>query len=76
MRNRSSKVDFAQNALAVVEGVIGEPLKKNAAAVALGKLGGKKGGPARAEALSPKRRSAIAKKAAKTRWNKEKTGLQ
>lgn len=68
MRNRSSKLDFAQNALAVVEEAIGEPLKKNPAAVALGKLGGKKGGPARAQALSAKRRSAIAKKAAKSRW--------
>lgn len=42
--------------------------KKNPAAVALGKLGGLKGGKARAEALSPKRRSEIARKAAKTRW--------
>ena len=68
---RSSKKDFAQNALAVVEEAIGEPLKKNSAAVALGKLGGKKGGPARAQALSAKRRSAIAKKAAKSRWERE-----
>lgn len=43
---------------------------KNPAAVALGKLGGAKGGKARAEALSPERRSAIAKKAAKARWAK------
>jgi len=43
---------------------------KNPAAVALGRLGGLKGGKARAEKLSPKRRSAIAKKAAKTRWKK------
>jgi hypothetical protein len=40
-----------------------------AAASALGKLGGKKGGPARAKALSAKRRSEIAKKAAKARWS-------
>lgn len=44
---------------------------KNAAAVALGKLGGKKGGPARALALSAKRRRAIAKKAAQARWSKK-----
>jgi hypothetical protein len=72
MPNRSSRQDFAQNALAVVEETIGEPLKKNPAAVALGKLGGQKGGPARAQALSPKRRAAIAKKAAKSRWAKER----
>jgi hypothetical protein len=38
-------------------------LKKNPHAVALGRLGGLKGGPARAKALSARRRSAIAKKA-------------
>ena len=41
---------------------------KNPAAVALGRLGGKKGGPARAKKLSKKRRSEIAKKAAESRW--------
>ncbi len=41
---------------------------KNPAAVALGKLGGAKGGKARAAALSAKRRKAIAKKAAAARW--------
>lgn len=44
--------------------------EKNPAAVALGSLGGKKGGPARAAALSPKRRKEIAMKAAKARWSK------
>ncbi len=44
---------------------------KNPAAVALGRLGGKKGGPARAKKLSKKRRSAIAKKAARARWSKK-----
>jgi hypothetical protein len=39
---------------------------KNAAAVALGKLGGAKGGRARAEALTAAKRKAIAKKAART----------
>ena len=43
---------------------------KNPAAVALGKLGGAKGGKARAESLTKKRRSEIAKKAAKARWKK------
>jgi hypothetical protein len=41
---------------------------KNPAAVALGKLGGAKGGPARAAKLTPARRKAIAKKAAAKRW--------
>ena len=41
---------------------------KNPAAVALGKLGGAKGGKARAEKLSPAKRKAIAKKAAEARW--------
>jgi hypothetical protein len=43
---------------------------KNPAAVALGRLGGLKGGKARAKALSPKRRKAIASKAGKARWKK------
>ena len=41
---------------------------KNPAAVALGRLGGKKGGIARAESLTPERRAEIAKKAAAARW--------
>ena len=41
---------------------------KNPAAVALGKLGGAKGGAARPAALSPRKRRAIAKKAARARW--------
>jgi hypothetical protein len=45
--------------------------KKNPAAVALGRLGGLKGGAARAAALGPKKRSAIAAKAAKARWGKK-----
>jgi hypothetical protein len=85
MRKRSSNLDDAQNALRVVETAIGEPLvpgtkrplqfprhKKNPAAVALGKLGGLKGGRARAAALSPEVRKAIAQRAAKARWTKEK----
>jgi len=45
-----------------------EAREKNPAAVAMGKLGGPKGGPARAKALSPERRSEIARKAALKRW--------
>jgi len=72
----------AQNALRVVEAVIGEPLKpqrkivqfpprkKNPAAVVLGKLGGMKGGRARAAKLTPEARKEIAQRAAKARWGK------
>ena len=42
---------------------------KNPAAVELGRLGGKKGGKARAAKLTPEERSAIAKKAATARWS-------
>ncbi len=45
-----------------------EPDTRNPAAVALSKLGASKGGQARAKALTAKKRSAIAKKAALTRW--------
>jgi len=44
---------------------------KNPAAVELGRLGGLKGGKARAASLSAKRRSEIAKKAAKARYSKK-----
>jgi len=83
MHNRSSKRDVAQNALRVVEEAIGAPLapkpipfpsrpkKKNPAAVALGKLGGLKGGKARAAKLSGERRKEIAQRAAQARWAKE-----
>ena len=67
-----------QIAREVVEQAIGEhmdgtPLEKsvdlrNPHAVALGKIGGKKGGDARAKSLTPDKRRAIAKKAAQSRW--------
>ena len=44
---------------------------KNPHAVALGRLGGRVGGAARAAALSPRKRSQIAAKAAKARWGKK-----
>ena len=47
-----------------------EPKKKNPHAQALSKLGASKGGKARAANLTDKRRSAIAKKAAKSRWER------
>lgn len=79
MPTRSSKDhDFVTVARRVVEQAIGEhldgsPLEnpdtgKNPHAVALGRLGGQKGGRARAKKLSPAQRKSIAKKAAKARW--------
>jgi hypothetical protein len=83
MPSRSSKPkdhDFMTVGRNSVERIIGEKLSgeplddpnagKNPAAVALGKLGGAKGGAARAAALSPQKRKAIAKKAALARWKK------
>jgi len=46
--------------------------EKNPHAVALGRLGGKKGGKARAKKLTPEERSEIARKAAKARWAAKK----
>ncbi len=46
----------------------GMPKRKNKAAQALGKLGGLKGGKARAAKLTPERRKEIAQQAAKARW--------
>lgn len=45
--------------------------EKNPAAVALGRLGGLKGGRARVEKLSPERRKEIARRAARVRWGKK-----
>lgn len=44
---------------------------RNPAAVALGRLGGLKGGIARAKKLTSEQRKAIAQKAAKKRWHKK-----
>ena len=60
----------AVHIMRIATGEVTETVKeKNPNAVALGKLGGKKGGAARAKNLSAKRRSSIASKAANTRWN-------
>ncbi len=61
------------NALAafITEEATGETppdTNKNPAAVAAGRLGGRKGGKARAEKLTPEQRSEIARKAAQARW--------
>lgn len=46
------------------------PEERHAAAVALGRLGGKKGGPSRAKKLTAEQRSESARKAAQARWSK------
>ena len=46
--------------------------KKNPAAVALGRLGGLKGGPARTASMTAAQRKAAARKAALARWSKKK----
>ncbi len=55
----------------VVDAPAPEQPEKNAAAVALGRLGGLKGGQARAAKLSAEERSEIAKRAAAKRWGKD-----
>ena len=80
MPKRSSKKKNIRdtNVLAsgIVEQATGEPSPKpedstkNPAAVALGRLGGLKGGKARASKLTPEQRKEIAKRAAQARWSK------
>lgn len=79
MPNRSSKRPRDVNSLAkfiadVATGQAELPKTdegKDPAAVALGRKGGLKGGKARAESLSAKKRAEIAKKAASARWKKK-----
>ena len=48
------------------------PDTRNPAAVALGRLGGLKGGKARAKSLTPEKRSEIAKLASQKRWSSKR----
>jgi hypothetical protein len=50
--------------------------RKNPHAVALGRLGGIKGGPARAQKLSARRRRAIARRAAIARWSTDQASRE
>ena len=75
MRKRSSNTPSRDEnraalvAIARLTGSTPEELRgKNPAAVALGRMGGKKGGPARAKKLSAQRRQQIARDAARARW--------
>ncbi len=72
MHKRSS-MDMNQMAASIVAQVTEDAKAspgKNPAAVALGRLGGLKGGKARANSLSSKQRKQIARKAALARWSK------
>jgi len=73
---RQGPTDVNRMAAGILAAVTGDaptkaPDKRNAAAVALGKLGASKGGLARAQALTAKKRKEIAKKAASKRWQKQ-----
>jgi hypothetical protein len=80
MPKRSSKKknirDVNVLASSIIEQATGEKAPKpedstkNPAAVALGRLGGLKGGKARANKLTPEQRKEIAQKAASTRWKR------
>ena len=75
-RSSTGRLDLNQLAKSIVDQATGDapPVEskpeKNKAAQELGRLGGLKGGAARAKKLTAQERSEIAKKAAKTRWGK------
>lgn len=74
MKKKKHPADINKLAVSIVDLATNdqpeEQSEKNPHAVALGRLGGKKGGKARAEKLTREERSEIAKKAAKARWSK------
>ena len=73
IHDRSSIIKFMARTAKVVEiSTKQTPPEKNPAAVALGRLGGLKGGDARAASMTPERRKEIAQRAAKQRWAKMK----
>lgn len=67
------KKDLNQTAANIIRLTTGQSApvpEKNAAAVALGRLGGIKGGKARAESMSASKRKSVAQKAASERWRR------
>jgi len=74
-KKKNPKKDFNELAFDIVQQATGEKQEtssnKNPHAVALGRLGGLKGGKARFEKLSPQKRKEIAKKAAQSRWSQK-----
>jgi len=74
MPERSSKKkDMNGTAFSIMQRATGQVEERNSAAVALGRLGGLKGGKARAKALTKKQRSEIARLAAAARWKKSES---
>lgn len=83
MAKKTKSSDVNVTAFEILQAVTGEPAPisrdgksakkpaKNPAAVALGRLGGLKGGKARMASLSAKRRKEIASEAARARWKKK-----
>jgi len=67
-KRTSRSPDINQITAEIINAATKESIK-NPAAVALGRLGGLKGGPARAKKLSAKKRKKIAQKAAQARWS-------
>jgi hypothetical protein len=65
---------IAANVMRITTGQAAPEPAKNPAAVALGRLGGLKGGKARAASLSAAKRKEIARKAALKRWGTKKKG--
>jgi hypothetical protein len=76
-RPRKRPTDLNRLAASIVDEATGNApdpdAGKNPAAVALGRLGGAKGGKARAAKLTAEQRSEIAKKAAAARWQTRST---
>lgn len=84
MKKKKPSTDVNVTAFEILQAVTGEPAEeptkkkkpaepeKNPAAVALGRLGGLKGGKARAKKLTAEQRGKIARKAASTRWKNHK----
>lgn len=72
VKRKKKEHDFAITAFRVVQEATEEEQantsEKKFDPVALGHLGGLKGGKARAEKLTPEQRKEIAQKAARTRW--------
>ncbi len=77
MKKKALPADTNKKAKAIVDLATNEVENETAvdevkaAAAVLGRMGGLKGGEARAKSLTPKERSEIAKKGAAARWKKE-----
>jgi len=67
-KKESDPSEIARRILDTVVPDAEPPKEKNPAAVALGRLGGLKGGNARAAKLTAEQRKEIAQRAAKARW--------